>query len=84
MASHIMAAVAAAAQAHVPARHVEMPSGAGHDAMTFSRHMPAGMLFVPSIGGISHHWTENTSDADIVMGARVYVDAVTRLLAASR
>ena len=84
MAEHIMAAVAAAAEAHVPARHIEMPSGAGHDAMVFSRHMPSGMVFVPSIGGISHHWTENTSDPDIVMGARVYVDAVARLLAAAR
>jgi N-carbamoyl-L-amino-acid hydrolase len=46
--------------------------------------MPSGMLFVPSIGGISHHWTENTSDADIVLGARVYVDAVAQLLRAAR
>ena len=37
--------------------------------------MPAGMLFVPSIGGISHHWTENTADADIVTGAEVFVEA---------
>jgi N-carbamoyl-L-amino-acid hydrolase len=42
--------------------------------------MPAGMLFVPSIGGISHHWTENTDDADIVTGAEVFVDACRRLL----
>ena len=42
--------------------------------------MPAGMLFVPSIGGISHHWTENTADADIVAGARVFVEACLKLL----
>jgi N-carbamoyl-L-amino-acid hydrolase len=84
MAPHFMDAVRAAAEAHVPGRHVDMPSGAGHDAMVFSQHMPSGMLFVPSIGGISHHWTENTSDADIVMGARVYVDAAARLLKAAR
>ena len=41
----------------------------------------AGMLFVPSIGGISHHWSENTDDADIVTGAHVFVDACRRLLA---
>jgi len=82
MAPHFMDAVRSAAEAHVPGRHVDMPSGAGHDAMVFSRHMPSGMLFVPSIGGISHHWTENTSDADIVTGARVYLDAVARLLKA--
>jgi N-carbamoyl-L-amino-acid hydrolase len=38
------------------------------------------MMFVPSIGGISHHWTENTSDADIATGARVFVDACRRIL----
>jgi N-carbamoyl-L-amino-acid hydrolase len=80
MAPHFMAAVRDAAEAHVPGRHVDMPSGAGHDAMVFAGHMPSGMLFVPSIGGISHHWTENTSDEDIVMGARVYVDAAARML----
>jgi len=43
--------------------------------------MPAGMLFVPSIGGISHHWSENTDDADIVTGAQVFVETCRRLLA---
>ena len=42
---------------------------------------PQAMLFVPSIGGISHHWTENTDDADIVTGAEVFVDTCRRLLA---
>jgi N-carbamoyl-L-amino-acid hydrolase len=46
--------------------------------------MPAAMLFVPSIGGISHHWTENTSDEDIVLGAQVFCDALARLLAEAR
>jgi N-carbamoyl-L-amino-acid hydrolase len=58
-----------------------MPSGAGHDAQVLATVMPAGMLFVPSIGGISHHWTENTADADIVMGAEVFVEACRKLLA---
>ena len=58
-----------------------MPSGAGHDAQVLATIMPAGMLFVPSIGGISHHWTENTADADIVTGAHVFVEACRRLLA---
>jgi N-carbamoyl-L-amino-acid hydrolase len=38
------------------------------------------MLFVPSIGGISHHWTENTSDEDIVLGAQVLTDAIADVL----
>lgn len=84
MAANFMEAVRGAAEAAVPGKHVDMPSGAGHDAMVFAGHMPSGMLFVPSIGGISHHWTENTADADIVTGARVYVDAVARLLRGGR
>jgi N-carbamoyl-L-amino-acid hydrolase len=57
-----------------------MPSAAGHDAQVLSTIMPAAMLFVPSIGGISHHWTENTADADIVTGAEVFVETCARLL----
>src|SRR3954468_24943740 len=56
------------------------PSPAGHDAQVLATIMPAGMMFVPSIGGISHHWSENTADADIVTGARVFVEACRRLL----
>jgi N-carbamoyl-L-amino-acid hydrolase len=62
-------------------RSIRVPSGAGHDAQILATIMPAGMLFVPSIGGISHHWTENTADADIVTGARVFVETCRRLLA---
>ena len=80
MADSFQAAVEAAAEARQPGCHTRMPSGAGHDAQVLASVMPAGMLFVPSIGGISHHWTENTSDEDIVLGAEVYVDAVARLL----
>ena len=55
-------------------KSIRMPSGAGHDAQVLAKIMPAGMLFVPSIGGISHHWSENTADADIVTGAQVFVE----------
>ena len=58
-----------------------MPSGAGHDAQILSTRLPAAMLFVPSIGGISHHWSENTADADIVRGCQVLADAAARILA---
>ena len=74
-------AIEAASSAFAGGRSVRMPSGAGHDAQVLATIMPAGMLFVPSIGGISHHWTENTADADIVTGARVFVEACRRLLA---
>lgn len=70
----------AAGEAHAPGKVLRMPSGAGHDAQYLARVMPAAMMFVPSIGGISHHWSENTSDEDIVLGAKVYCDAVERAL----
>lgn len=73
-------AIEAASKAVAGGRSVRMPSGAGHDAQMLATVMPAGMLFVPSIGGISHHWTENTADADIVTGAEVFVDACRRIL----
>ena len=74
-------AIEAASAAFAGGKSRRMPSGAGHDAQILATMMPAGMLFVPSIGGISHHWTENTADADIVTGAEVFVDACRRLLA---
>jgi beta-ureidopropionase / N-carbamoyl-L-amino-acid hydrolase len=73
-------AIEAAAEDLSAGKSVRMPSGAGHDAQVLATIMPAGMLFVPSIGGISHHWTENTADADIVIGAEVFVETCRRLL----
>lgn len=81
MDSRFQDAIGAASKALAGGRSLRMPSGAGHDAQMLATIMPAGMLFVPSIGGISHHWTENTADADIVTGAQVFVDACLRILA---
>ena len=47
------------------------PRGAGHDAQILAQMLPSAMLFVPSIGGISHHYAENTRDEDIVLGCQV-------------
>src|ERR1700716_954910 len=74
-------AIEAASIAFASGKSIRMPSGAGHDAQILAAIMPAGMLFVPSIGGISHHWSENTDDADIVTGAEVFVETCRRLLA---
>lgn len=73
-------AIAEAAEARCPGKAMRLPSGAGHDAQYLARVMPAAMMFVPSIGGISHHWTENTSDEDIVLGAQVFCDAIARMV----
>jgi len=69
-----------AAERHAPGLHQRMPSGAGHDAQVLAERLPAAMLFVPSIGGISHHYTENTADADIVRGCQVFADAAADIL----
>src|SRR5579871_2669350 len=74
-------AIEDAASTFADGKSLFMPSGAGHDAQVLATIMPAGMLFVPSIGGISHHWSENTDDTDIVRGAEVFVEACRRLLA---
>lgn len=73
-------ALAAAAERRAPGAWQRMPSGAGHDAQVVALRMPAGMLFVPSIGGISHHWTEDTKEEDIVLGCAVLADAAEALL----
>ena len=76
MDERLMAALDASAERHAPGKHIRMPSGAGHDAQWLARKLPAAMMFVPSIGGISHHWSENTSDEDLVLGAQVFTDAI--------
>ncbi|RWB36205.1 MAG: hydantoinase/carbamoylase family amidase [Mesorhizobium sp.] len=73
-------AIENAAARHAPGASVRMPSGAGHDAQVVARKLRAAMLFVPSIGGISHHWTENSDDADLVLGCQVLADAAETIL----
>ena len=53
-----------------------MPSGAGHDAQEMSRIAPMAMIFVPSVGGISHSPKEFTKPDDVVNGADVLLNAV--------
>ena len=48
-----------------------MPSGAGHDAQDMAHVAPMGMIFVPSLGGISHAPKEYTAPADLANGADV-------------
>ncbi|MDF2772586.1 MAG: putative N-carbamoyl-L-amino acid amidohydrolase [Geminicoccaceae bacterium] len=53
-----------------------MPSGAGHDAQEISRIAPMAMIFVPSVGGISHSPREFTKPEDVVNGANALLNAV--------
>jgi N-carbamoyl-L-amino-acid hydrolase len=74
-------ALSDAAEQLAPGVWREMPSGAGHDAQIVARKIPASMLFVPSIGGVSHHWAENTKDEDLALGVEVLHGAAQRYLA---
>ena len=56
-----------------------LPSGAGHDAQMMAALCPMGMIFVPSIGGISHSPQERTGWDDCARGAAVLLGAVLDL-----
>jgi len=74
----IKATVASAADARgLTSTHI--PSGAGHDAQSLRGIAPLGMIFVPSIGGVSHAPTEFTSEQDITNGANVLLLAIVDL-----
>lgn len=56
-----------------------LPAGAGHDAQMLARVCPAGMVFVPSVGGVSHNPAEHTDPADVAAGANVLLHTMLRL-----
>jgi N-carbamoyl-L-amino-acid hydrolase len=56
-----------------------LPSGAGHDAQMMARVCPASMIFVPSVGGLSHNVREETKAEHLQAGASVLLHAVMRL-----
>ena len=59
--------------------HRRMPSGAGHDAQMLARICPTGMIFVPSVNGLSHNIAEFTEASDLQAGADVLLQAVLEL-----
>ncbi|MBV8051007.1 MAG: Zn-dependent hydrolase [Acidobacteriaceae bacterium] len=56
-----------------------LPSGAGHDAQMMAALGPMGMIFVPSVAGVSHSPNEFTTDEDCVRGAEVLLHTILRL-----
>jgi N-carbamoyl-L-amino-acid hydrolase len=80
----LQAHIRAAAEKRVPGGWMTMPSGAGHDAQIIAPHLPSAMLFVPSIGGVSHDFAEDTREEDIVLGCQVAADAAAAILRAAR
>lgn len=84
MAPGLQAQLRAAAEAVAPGQWCDLPSGAGHDAQILAPHLPAAMLFVPSIGGVSHDFTEDTAAEHLVLGAQVAAKAAIAILQAAR
>ncbi len=80
---HLMSHLAAAAERRAAGAWVEMPSAAGHDPMVLAHHLPCAMVFIPSIGGVSHDFAEDSHHADIVLGCQVLADAATSILHAA-
>ena len=60
---------------------MRMPSGAGHDAQMFAHICPAGMIFTPSVNGLSHNPAEFTEPADLAAGAQVLLEVMLTLAA---
>jgi N-carbamoyl-L-amino-acid hydrolase len=56
-----------------------MPSGAGHDAQSMAHLGPVGMIFVPSVNGVSHAPEERTEPADVTNGANVLLGTLLAL-----
>lgn len=56
-----------------------MPSGAGHDAQEMSLLAPMGMIFIPSVNGISHSPKEYSTSEDIARGAQVLLETILTL-----
>ena len=70
-----VAAVAAGAKG-LGLSHMEIISGAGHDACNIARVAPAGMIFVPCADGISHAEIESATPEDCAAGCAVLLNAV--------
>ncbi|HET9023577.1 MAG TPA: hydantoinase/carbamoylase family amidase [Burkholderiaceae bacterium] len=73
--------IEAAAERHAPGHWQRMPSGAFHDAGIVSECLPSAMLFIPSLGGISHDFAEDSRAEDIVLGCQVVAEAAASILA---
>lgn len=56
-----------------------MHSGAGHDSQIIAPRIPTGMIFVPSIGGISHNPAEDTKTEDLVEGIKILIGTLHKL-----
>jgi N-carbamoyl-L-amino-acid hydrolase len=83
-AASVMAAIERASDA-LALQRTRLPSGAGHDAQMMARLGPMGMIFVPSVGGVSHSpkeltsWEDCARGADVLLGSVLEIDRIDRL-----
>lgn len=77
--SHDIARFVAAAADELGAKSVVLPSGASHDAAEISKIISTGMIFVPSVNGLSHVPEESTSSADLKLGTQVLLETMLRI-----
>jgi N-carbamoyl-L-amino-acid hydrolase len=75
----LQAIEAVAAERSLPIRR--MTSGAGHDAQMMARICPTAMIFVPSVGGISHNPREFTEPQHLKVGADLLLNTMLKLAA---
>lgn len=80
MNQRMQAYCAQAAERLAPGEWMNMQSGAAHDAQVLAPKIASGMIFVPSIGGISHNFNEDTAEDDIILGCQVMAAAVDAIL----
>jgi beta-ureidopropionase / N-carbamoyl-L-amino-acid hydrolase len=80
---HLQALITDSAQ-HLELSTRLMPSGAGHDAQEMANLGPIGMIFIPSVGGISHSPKEYSRPGDVENGANVLLETVLGLDRAPR
>ena len=66
-----------ASRAELP--FIKMPSGAGHDAMNMTKITDVGMIFIPSVGGVSHNIEEFSRMDDICTGTELLLEATLQL-----
>jgi N-carbamoyl-L-amino-acid hydrolase len=58
---------------------MRLPSGAGHDAQVMAKLGPMGMIFIPSVNGISHSPKELSHWPDCANGANVLMETILRM-----
>ena len=61
--------------------HIQMPSGAGHDAQSLAPFVPTGMIFVPCRDGISHNPAESITKQEAGQGCQLLLDSLQRVAA---